>query len=67
MEKTLKVTGMHCRSCEILLSDVISEIQGVSKVAVDHKKSTVAIQYDGESVVGLAVKAIEKEGYKVQL
>lgn len=32
MEKTIKVSGMHCKSCEMLLTDSISEIKGVENV-----------------------------------
>ena len=31
------VTGMHCKSCEMLIKDEIEGIPGVETVAVDHK------------------------------
>ncbi|MBI5228407.1 heavy-metal-associated domain-containing protein [Candidatus Micrarchaeota archaeon] len=65
MEKIIKVSGMHCKSCEMLLSDSISEIPGVQKVSADSKTGQVQLICNDESVVGLAKKAIEKEGYKV--
>jgi copper chaperone CopZ len=65
MEKTLRVEKMHCRSCEMLLTDVISEISGVKKTRVDFRKGTVTIGFDDSAVLDLAKKAIEKEGYKV--
>ena len=65
MDKTLKVEKMHCRSCEMLLTDVISEIDGVKKVSADFRKGRVTISYDNPAVLDLVGKAIEKEGYKV--
>ena len=65
MEKTLKVSGMHCRSCELLLTDVLSEITGISKVSIDQKAGTVKFSYDSEGSLLQAKKAIEAEGYNV--
>lgn len=65
MEKIFKVEGMHCKSCEMLLSDVISEINGVHKVSADSRKGTVTITATGESAIDDARKLIVKEGYKV--
>ena len=31
------VNGMHCKSCEMLIKDEISDIPGVETVSVDHK------------------------------
>jgi copper chaperone CopZ len=65
MEKTIKVEGMHCKSCEMLISDVISEIIGVQKVSADSRKGTVTITATGQNAIDDARKLIVKEGYKV--
>ena len=65
MEKILDVSGLHCKSCEILLVDVLSEINGIGNVVVDHKKGTVIFSYSDESSILEVKKAIETEGYKV--
>jgi copper chaperone CopZ len=65
VEKTLKVSGMHCRSCEMLLSDSISEIKDVEKVSADFKKGTVTVTVKDERMFEDVKKAIEKEGYRV--
>ena len=65
MEKTLVVKGMHCKSCEVLLSDVIGEIKGVSKASADSKKGIVVVEYSDAKALEEARKAIVKEGYKV--
>lgn len=65
MERIIKVSGMHCKSCEMLLSDVLSEIKGVSRVSADSKKNTVSVSLDDDGLLDQVKKAIQKEGYKV--
>lgn len=65
MKKKLKVEGMHCASCEMLLSDVVSGIDGVEEANADYRKGTVTIIVADPGTVEEAKKAIEKEGYKV--
>lgn len=65
MEKTIKVSGMHCKSCEILLEDSISEINGAKVLSADHKSGTIKIVLEKESLMQDVKKAVEKEGYKV--
>ena len=66
MEKTIKVKGMHCKSCEILVADSVSEISGVESVKADSKKGTVVVGVREEGILGKVKSAIEKEGYKVE-
>ncbi|MBI5223918.1 heavy-metal-associated domain-containing protein [Candidatus Micrarchaeota archaeon] len=65
MEKTINVQGMHCKSCEMLLVDSISQISGVEKVSADSKTGKVVVQYKDESVLAQVKLAIQKENYKV--
>ncbi|MEW6721758.1 MAG: heavy metal-associated domain-containing protein [Candidatus Micrarchaeota archaeon] len=65
MEKMIKVGGMHCKSCEILLTDSISEIEGVEKVSADHKGGTVSVSVKDDAALAEVKKTIEKEGYRV--
>ena len=65
MDKTINVSGMHCKSCEMLLADSISEIKGVEKVNADSKKGTVTVSLQNDSILDNIKKTIEKEGYKV--
>ncbi|MFH1785591.1 MAG: heavy metal-associated domain-containing protein [Candidatus Micrarchaeota archaeon] len=65
MEQKLKVNGMHCKSCEMLLTDVLSEIDGVSNVEVSEKNGSVKFTCANESVETEVRKAIANEGYVV--
>ncbi len=62
---TLKVTGMHCKSCELLISDALMEA-GVSSVTVDSKKGIAVIEFDEHRIKLEKIKRIiEAEGYKI--
>jgi len=65
MEKTIKVSGMHCRSCEILLEDSISDIKGAKVLSADHKKGEIKVTIENDSLLPEIKKVVEKEGYKV--
>jgi len=65
MEKTIKISGMHCRSCEILLEDSISEIKGAKVLSADHKSGQIKVNIENESLLSEIKKVVEKEGYKV--
>jgi len=67
MKTKIEVNGMHCKSCEIILTDSIGEINGVNKVKVDHKKGIVDVDFDENKVkIGEIKTAIIKEGYNVK-
>lgn len=66
MKKTidLKISGMHCQSCEILITEELKELPGVSDIKVDHKTGLAQVQLD-ESVSSpdALLAAISKAGY----
>ncbi|MEW5896814.1 MAG: heavy-metal-associated domain-containing protein [Nanoarchaeota archaeon] len=60
----LNIKGMHCKSCEVLISDALAEV-GVKSHA-DTKKGTATIEFDESKITLEKVKSIiAKEGYKV--
>lgn len=60
----LKVSGMHCNSCEVILRDDVGAVNGVKKVGADFKKGEVWFEGD-EKAFPEVKKAIEANGYKV--
>ncbi|MEK6952112.1 MAG: heavy-metal-associated domain-containing protein [Nanoarchaeota archaeon] len=64
MEKKIKVTGMHCSSCEFLIKDSLNDL-GI-KATADHKKNEVIIENFDPKKTDLekVYKAIEENGYK---
>ena len=65
METTLKISGMHCPSCSMLLSDVINDIKGAKAIKVDDKVGQAKISYDSDATLSKIKQAIKAEGYKV--
>lgn len=63
----LTVEGTHCKSCKMLITDVVQEAGARNvNVQIDEKKQlgTVACDYTGDIMD--IVNAIKKEGYKVR-
>lgn len=64
-KEIIKISGMHCRSCEILIEDELKNIRQIKKVFVDHKKGTANISYVGRLDQMEIEKAIRKAGYQI--
>ncbi len=65
MKLTLKVKGMHCKSCETLINDALLEA-GAGACHIDSKKGTAVVEFDETKLTSAKIRAIiEKEGYKV--
>ncbi len=62
----ISISGMHCRSCELLLEEAIGEVRGVSKVEVSEKKGEAQVWYTAERPNQDELhQAIQKTGYAV--
>lgn len=59
------IKGMHCRSCEILISEKIREIPGINGVSVNYKKSQAVIYSKQQINKSLIENAIRDAGYAV--
>lgn len=68
MEKiALKVRGMHCTSCEMLIKDMLEEMPGISNVEISKREKKVTLSYDEKNISLHQIKAlIEKEGFEVE-
>ncbi len=63
---TVPISGMHCKSCEILLEKKISKVEGVLKVSVNHATGLAKVLYSKTppSHEELA-EAVREAGYAV--
>jgi copper chaperone CopZ len=59
----LKVKGMHCRSCEMLITEVLEEA-GAKNVEVSHKTGDLSLETNLS--VEKVKELIKKEGYETQ-
>lgn len=65
MEKVFKVKGMHCKSCEMLITDALSDID-VKVIEISSSIGTVKVKFDDSKITESKIKTIiENEGYKV--
>ncbi|MDD5397306.1 MAG: sulfite exporter TauE/SafE family protein [Candidatus Moranbacteria bacterium] len=60
------ISGMHCRSCEMLVEEKLSQVSKIKKIEVDCKKGEATIQYDSQKPDMAEIEnAIRKAGYVV--
>lgn len=64
MKKIYEITGMHCRSCEVLIEDKIKNIEGVRKVFASQKKGQATV-YGEDFKDSDVAAAIKEAGYSV--
>jgi|SRR3989344_5898919 len=57
------ISGMHCRSCEILVEDNLLRVAGVKKAKVNYKKGVAEIYFDQKPVYAEVEKAVCNAGY----
>lgn len=66
IEKSFKVTGMTCTSCEKTIHQSLKSLKGVKAVQVSYKKSRVTIQFNPKIVTFETImKTIEECGYRI--
>lgn len=60
----LATTGMHCRSCSMLIDMTVGELEGVTLVQTDHAEGRTVVTYDDEAItVDAIIDAIRGAGY----
>ncbi len=60
------VSGMHCKSCLMLVKINLKELEGVKDVSGSWEKGSVQVAFDeGKASIKEIMKKIEQEGYKV--
>ena len=65
-EISMKVNGMHCNSCIMLINESLEE-EGVDSVEASLNRKTVKVRYDDTKLSLEKIRqAIESEGYKVE-
>jgi len=65
-EALWKIKGMHCRSCEELIKDILSD-HGIKNPALDSANGRLEFSYQEKASLERIKKEIEKGGYVVSL
>lgn len=64
----LKLTGMHCTSCSVLIDTVLEELPGVKSAKTSYADQKVEVEFDPAKVeVSKIIEAIKTEGYESSL
>jgi len=61
----VKIKGMHCPSCEILIERQLKKIKGVEKVSASHTEGKAIIHYSKKPGNEEIENAIKEHGYSV--
>ncbi len=68
VEKTLSTTGMHCRSCALLIDMTVEELEGVLEVSTDYLSGNTTVVFDPDLVsVDEMISAIRSVGYDAEV
>jgi protein-disulfide isomerase/sulfite exporter TauE/SafE/copper chaperone CopZ len=62
----LKIGGMHCPNCEVLIERKFKKIASVRKVKARHASGKVEVVHSGELDIGALRNAIADDGYSVE-
>lgn len=65
MKTTIIISGMHCKSCEMLIKDVLEEEPGVKDVRLGKDRATIEFDVTKTDEDKLK-KLIKNEGYGVE-
>lgn len=64
----LKVTGMHCASCETITKEELSELPGVSNILVNAKDGSAELILDeSKNNISDVLEAVKKAGYQAEV
>ena len=67
MKTEIKIQGMHCKSCEVLINDSLSELKGIKSSKISAAKGAAIIEFnEKETSLDEIKNVIKKEGYKVK-
>ena len=63
----LRAKGMHCPSCEILVTEALEEQEGVNSVQASFVTGLVDVDFDGTKIdEKKMIEVIQKQGYEVE-
>jgi len=64
----LATTGLHCRSCSMLVDMTVGELDGVSQVTTDHATGETIVTFDPDAIaVESIIGAIQSVGYDAEV
>ena len=66
VKKTLKLDGLDCGSCCMMIDDCLEELEGVASSNTSYAKQVCEVEFDEEKISEEdVVSAVENSGYSV--
>jgi uncharacterized protein len=65
IKTTIKIEGMHCKSCEVMLEERLGQIKGVQRCFVSRKSGKAELTCNEPISQHEIEKAVEQSGYRV--
>lgn len=66
--QTIKTSGMHCRSCSMLVDMTLAELDGVASSESDSATGATVVSFDSDKVdVDTLLGAIRSVGYEAEI
>ena len=66
-ERVLKTTGMHCRSCSMLVDMTVGDLDGVESVETDLATGDTKVKFDPDIVsLDAIIESIRSAGYDAE-
>ncbi|MEJ7792964.1 MAG: heavy metal-associated domain-containing protein [Gaiellaceae bacterium] len=66
-ELQLKVDGMHCASCALLIEEELEELDGVTEAKASFRKQEARVVLDDARVVPAILEKISELGYRARV
>jgi len=66
-ELQLKVDGMHCASCALLIEEELEELDGVAEAKASFRKQQARVVFDDARVVPVILEKIGELGYRASV
>jgi len=64
----LRTSGMHCRSCSMMVDMTVGELDGVADVRTDHASGETVVTFDTDTVsIDSIIEAIRSAGYEAEV
>ncbi len=65
IKTVVKIDGMHCKSCEVMLEDKLCQMKGVQRCFVSHKSGKAELVSDRPIERRDIMKVVETSGYRL--
>ena len=65
---TLKLSGLHCVSCALMVDSVLEELPGVLNSDTDYARSEARVQFDSQKIdIKDLIAKINEAGYQAEV